>query len=144
MTTKYEIHIDNGRVMYRHHGGIAIIEYLKGQLIYDMRNGIIAEVRGTTVEPSAIIETDEDIYNIFFKDTKDGEVISLTDYLAGKITAKRAIRVRNDGYYSVKMHNKECIFTNDHLKGGLSISAETMSKINGICKIYTTERCDEN
>lgn len=135
MTQKYEIHIDNGRMMYRYDGGMGTIEHLKDQLIYDMQNGIIAEVRGIILEPTTVIETDEDIYNIFFKNAEDGEVIRLTDYLAGKIQIGRGARV-GKGFISVIMHGKECRFTNDHLKGGLPVSTETMLRIDGICEMY--------
>lgn len=81
MMQKYETYNDNGRMMYRYSGGVGTIDQLKDQLIYDIQNGIISEVNGITVEPTAIIENDEDIYTIFFKNVEDGEVVHLTDYL---------------------------------------------------------------
>lgn len=136
MTQKYEIYIDNGRMMYRYDGGMGIIEHLKDQLVYDMQNGIISEVNGITVEPTAVIENDEDIYNIFFK---DGEVAHLTDYLVGKLTAKKVIYGER-GYSYVMMHNKKCRFTNDRLKGGLPVNSETLLRIEGVCEIYNKGR----
>lgn len=135
MTQKYETYIDNGRMMYKFDGGLAIIEHLKKSLVYNAQNGIISEVNGITVEPTAVIETDEDIYNIFFKNAEDDEAISLTDYLAGKIQIGRGARV-GKGFISVIMHGKECRFTNDRLKGGIPVSDETMLRIDGICEIY--------
>lgn len=138
MVAKYKIYAENGNKQYSYEfngiKGGGSIERLKSQLIYDMRNGIASKIDGITLMPEVVIENSEDIYNYFFKNTKN-ETVSLTDYLYGMITTKGG-RCDGRGCSSMMMHNKECRFTNDRLSGGLPVSNEKLEKIDSICKKY--------
>lgn len=134
MTAKYEIYIQNGYTEckcevngFRSRGSI---DGLKGQLLYNLRNGIVTEILGVTLIPEIIIESTEDIYNYFFKNSENN-IISLTDYLCGIITVKRGIR-DGHGWSSVIINGNECRFYNDGLKGGLPVSDEQVAAINKI------------
>lgn len=136
MTKKYKIYVENGNIKYNYNlnseKGGSSIKHLKGQLVYDMKNGIVVEIDGITLMPEAVMDNAEDIYNYFFNGNGD-KIVSLTDFLCGKITAKRGT-CDGCGWSSVIMHGKECRFHNDRLDGGLPISRDLMKMIDDIVK----------